>query len=95
MTNGIFFAACSFSGRNAREGSSSRALLIDSIHSREKGRTTFASTGVGKWTYCNLRCKVLLTDDLQSSDPHSPAVTRAGMGPGIGNWDVKLNCTLR
>ena len=64
-----FFVICSLSGRNSREGSPGNSLSIESIHGREKGRTPFASTGVGKWTNCNRRCEVLFTDDSRSSDP--------------------------
>ena len=44
-------AVCSFSGRNAKEGIPSCYLSTDSIHSREKGRTPFTHTGVGKQTH--------------------------------------------
>ena len=72
------------------EVSPSRAISIESIHGRENGRTPFASTGVGKRTYRNCRCKVLLTDDLQRSVPQSPAGMGAGLGPGIRNRDGRL-----
>ena len=38
-------AICSLCVRNSREGSPGRALAIELIHGREKGRTPFASTG--------------------------------------------------
>ena len=93
MTNGIVFSVCSFSGQNDKEGIPSRALSIESSHGREKGITTFSSTGVGKRTHRNRRCKVLPTDDPGSSAPQSPAGTGARLGPRIGNWDDKLNNT--
>ena len=43
-----FLAVCSLSGWNAREGSPGHAISIESSHGREKGRTSFASTRVGK-----------------------------------------------
>ena len=45
------FSVCSLSGRNAREGIPDRSLSIELIHGREKGRTPFASMGVGKRTH--------------------------------------------
>ena len=53
---------CSFSVLNTREGIPSYALQIELSHGIEKGRTPFASTGVGKRTHLNHCCKVLLTD---------------------------------
>ena len=53
----------------------------------------FTSTGVGKCTHYNRRGEVLLTDDLQSSAPQSPSGTGDGLGPGIGDWTGRLNCT--
>ena len=73
------------------EGIPSRALSIDSIHGREKVRTPFTSTGVGKWTHCNRRCEFLLTDDPRRSDPQSPEVTEAGLRSGIRNRYGRLN----
>ena len=87
----MFFAIFPLSGRNAREVNPGHTLAIELIHGREKGITTFKSTGVGKLLNCNRRCEVLLTDDPRSSDPQSPAVTGAGLGSGIGNWVVRLN----
>ena len=87
------FAVCSFSGRNAREGILSQALSTESSHGREKGRTPFTSTGVGKRTHCYSRCEVLLTDETRSSDLQSPAGTGTGLGSGIRDWDIRLNCT--
>ena len=60
---------CSFSGMNAREGNPICGLSILSSHGREKGRTAFTSTGVGKRTHHNHFCEVLLTDDPRSLAP--------------------------
>ena len=81
------------SGQNAREGIPNSSLSIESIHSREKERTPFASTGVGKGTNRNRRCEVLFTNDTRSSDLHYPAGTGAGMGSTIVNWVGRLNYT--
>ena len=89
----MFFAVCSFSGQNAREGSPSCALSIESSHGIEKGITPFASTGVGKRMHHNRGCEVLLTDYPQSLSPQPPAGTGSGLGPVIGDWDSRLNCT--
>ena len=92
-TNGNVFAVCSLSGRNAREGSPGRNIAIDSINGREKARNPFASTGVGKRSNYNRRCKVLFKNDLQRSAPQSPAGTISGLGSGTGNRVGKLNFT--
>ena len=84
-TNEKKFTVFSLSGRNARYGNPVRTLVIESIHGREKGRFPFSSTGVGKWYNHNFRCEVLLTNDLRSLDPQSPAGTGLGKGPGIRN----------
>ena len=90
-TNGEKIAVCSLSGNNAREGSPSSALSIESSRGIEKVRTPFASTGVGKQSNHNCRCEVLFMDDLQISAPQSPAGTGAGLGSGIGNRVGRLN----
>ena len=41
----------------------------------------------------NRCCKVLITDDLRSFAPLSPAATGAGLGPGIGDQAGRLNYT--
>ena len=89
------FSVCYLSGRNARKGFPSRALSVESNYGIEKGRTPLASTGVGKWTSHNRRCKVILTHDLWKSDPQSPAEMGAGLGSVIGNRAGRLNCTPR
>ena len=68
-------------------------LALESIHGREKGRTPFISTGVGKVLNKNCRCEFLLMNDPRSSAPQSPAGTGVRLGSGIGNQVSRLNCT--
>ena len=71
----------------------SRALSLELIHGREKGRNLFANMGVQKRMHHNRRCEVLLKDDLRRLAPESPAGTGAGLGPGIRDRDIRLNYT--
>ena len=89
----ICFAVCSLGVRIAWEGRPGRALSIELSHGRKKGRTPFASKGLGKRTNYNRRCDVLFMNDTRSSAPQFPARMGAGLGSGIGNWVGRLNCT--
>ena len=78
---------------DTREGSHAHTLAIESSHGREKGRTPFASTGMGKRKNRNHCCKVLFKNDPRSSAPQSPSGTGAGLGSGIWNRVGRLNFT--
>ena len=77
------------------EGSPGCDLPTESSHGREKVRTSFKITGVGKRMHCYRRYEVLLTDDPRSSPPQSPTGTGTGLGSVIGDWAIRLNCTPR
>ena len=91
MTNGYAFCRFFLSGWNAREVSPGCTLTIESIHGSEKGQTPFASTWVGKRSYCNRVHKVLPTYDMRRFTPQSPVGKGSIMGSVIRNRVGRLN----
>ena len=85
------FAVCSISVWNAREGSPGHTLTIESSYGSKKGRTLFASTGVGKQSNQNCGHEVLLTNDPQRSTTQSPVGKVAILRLGIRNQVGRLN----
>ena len=70
-----------------------KRIFVEVVSDKGGNQTPFISTGLGKQTYNNRCCKVLITNDPRRLDPQPPVGTGAGLGPGIGNRSSRLNYT--